>query len=133
LKLYLSRSTEGERSAIMPVNSQRKEAIRENDLLLVYVDHKPGFFARVEEILPDVKPSWWRIRLLPLGLDNLDYKTMVWILDEEQIRGAEYTMSGIPMRLEKIPPYRPSPPEPSEEKETASTKVISIADRRKGA
>jgi hypothetical protein len=116
----------------MTVSSQGKEAIREKDLILVYVDHKPGFFARVEEIFPDVKPAWWRIRLLPLGLDNLNFKTMVWILDEGQIRGAGYTMSGIPMRLEKIPPFRPSPPEPSEEKVTPATKVISITDRRKG-
>jgi hypothetical protein len=85
----------------------------------------------VEEILPDVKPGWWRIRLLPLGLDNLDYKTMVWILDEDQMRGANYTMSGIPMRLERIPPYRTPPPEPSEEKVAPLKKVISIAERRK--
>ncbi len=108
------------------------ESIRETELVLVHIDHKPGFFARVEEIAPDARPQWWQVRLLPLGMDNLDFKSMVWILDSEQICGAEYTMSGIPMRIEKVPPYKKqTPPAPPEEEHGGRGKVVSLANRKK--
>jgi hypothetical protein len=69
------------------------------DLALVHVENKPAFFARVERIDPDLKAGWWRIRLLIL---NLPLKVATWVLDNEQIRGAEFTMGGVPVRLEKI-------------------------------
>jgi hypothetical protein len=69
------------------------------DLVLVHVDNRPGFFARIEAITPDVKPGWWQVKLLVL---TMPLQVYTWILDESQIDGAPYTMGGTPIRLEKI-------------------------------
>jgi hypothetical protein len=115
----------------MQAKGHGSESIREGDLILVHTDNKPGFFARVEEITPDVKRGWWRVRFLPIGFENLDFNTLVWILDNDQIRGADYTMSGVPMRIERIPPYQNPGPAPSDDKPEKPGKVVSLADRRK--
>jgi hypothetical protein len=70
-----------------------------NDLVLVHVDNRPGFFARVEDICPDMKPGWWQVRLLVLTVPLQIY---TWILDSSQIDGAHFTMGGTPMMLEKV-------------------------------
>jgi hypothetical protein len=114
------------------MTNQNKEQIQPGDMMLIYIDHRPGFFARAEELVPDVKNGWWQVRILPIGMDNLDYKTIVWILDEDQIRGGDYTMSGIPMRIEKIPPYcKPEPEVPSKDFITRKPKLVSLVNRRK--
>lgn len=78
-----------------------------NDLVLVHVDGNPAFFARIEEISPDVKPGWWHVTLLVLGIPLQLYH---WILDTSQIDGEPFTMGGIPIRLERVvSPYRPEP------------------------
>lgn len=77
----------------------KKKAIIEQDLILIYVEEKPAFFARVEKILPDVKKHWWRVSMLAL---QIPVKVITWILDDEQIRGADFTMRGIPIRIEKV-------------------------------
>lgn len=115
----------------MQAKGRESEPIREGDLILVHADKKPGFFARVEVITPDVKRGWWRVRFLPIGLDNLGYKTLVWILDNDQIRGADYTMSGVPMRIERVPLYQDQEPSPSGDKTEKTRKVVSLVDRRK--
>ena len=109
-----------------------------HDLVLVHIDHKPGFYARVDDITPDVKPGWWQVKLLVL---SFPLQVFTWILDESQIAGAPFTMAGTPVKLEKIvsPPARQdepaSPaavkvvPEGSEKKEVV--KVVSLADRKK--
>lgn len=74
-------------------------ALVEQDLILVYVEEKPAFFARVERIKPDVKKNWWRVTMLVL---QLPVKLVTWIIDNEQIRGADFTMGGIPIRMEKV-------------------------------
>ena len=109
-----------------------------HDLVLIHVDNKPGFYARVEEILPDVKPGWWQVKLLVL---TFPMQVFTWILDDSQIEGADFTMGGTPLRLENVV----SPVELERtEKETAeklrvqkrreeggAPKVISLQDRRK--
>lgn len=94
-----------------------------NDLVLVHIDNKPGFYARIEDITPDVKPGWWQVKLLvltfPLQLFN-------WTLDESQINGAPYTMGGTPVRLEKVV----SPVE-NEEKPRDSAPVTEAGDKEK--
>ena len=65
-------------------------------------------------------------------MDNLEYNTLVWILDDTQIRGSEYTMSGIAMRIEKVPVYRkPEPEKPVRGKKRSPNKVVNLADMRK--
>jgi len=108
-----------------------------HDLVLVHIDHKPGFYARVEEITPDVKPGWWQVKLLVL---SFPLQVFTWILDASQIDGAAFTMAGTPVRLEKIvaPGLQAShgePPAgrgnvPAREK-PEHAKVVSLTDRKK--
>lgn len=121
------------------------------DLVLVYVDMKPGFYARIEDINPDIKRDWWQVTLLVLAMPLQVY---TWILDSSQVDGSPFTMGGTPIRLEKIvspvsiaSTERPAPPmqfsptsdsssdETSEERQSASrgqlNNVVSLSDRRK--
>jgi len=104
-----------------------------NDLVLVHIDNKPGFFARIEEITPDVKPGWWQVKLLVLAFP---LQIFTWTLDESQINGAPFTMGGTPVRLEKIesPVEKKDKPvmkvEGDKEKREVS-KVVSLSERKK--
>lgn len=75
------------------------ESILENDVVLVYIENNPTFFARIENITADVKKGWWRVRLLILQIPLM---VTTWILDNEQIHGADFTMGGSPIRIEKV-------------------------------
>ena len=108
-----------------------------NDLVLVYFEDKPLSFARVEEILPDSKPNWYHVKLLML---QIPLQMVTWILRDIYIEGAEFTMNGKRMRLEKVVvPEEASPPEGTEKekdsgkskKETGGAKVISLKDIKK--
>lgn len=77
----------------------KNDPILETDLVLIYVENDPAFYARVERISNDIKPKWWRVQFLFL---TVPVQLATWILDEEQIRGAEFTMNGTPVRVEKV-------------------------------
>lgn len=95
--------------------------IFEKDLILIYIENKPAFFARIEKITPDHKRGWWRLQLLVLQVPLL---VTTWILDEEQIRGADFTMGGTPVRIEKvIPPIELAASESATETPTASSQA----------
>lgn len=108
------------------------------DLVLIHVDNKPGFYARVEEILPDVKPGWWQVKLLVL---TFPMQVFTWILDDRQIEGADFTMGGTPLRLEdvispvELERVEKEKAEKKREQKTrqegGTPKVISMLDRRK--
>ena len=70
-----------------------------NDLVLVHIDNKPGFYARIDGITPDVKPGWWQVKLLVI---SFPLQVFTWILDASQIAGAPFTMAGTPVMLEKV-------------------------------
>ena len=78
---------------------KNNESILENDVILIYIQDKPAFFARIENITTDIKKGWWRVRLLILQVPLM---VTTWILDNEQIRGADFTMGGTPIRIEKV-------------------------------
>jgi len=108
-----------------------------NDLVLVHVDNRPGFYARVEEIAPDVKKGWWQVKLLVLSFPLQVY---TWILDESQIDGADFTMGGTPMKLEKVvspvvrevPAVKNDASVPVDESSPGNRpKVVSLLDRKK--
>jgi hypothetical protein len=84
---------------------------QENDIVLIHFEDKPLVFARVEAIWPDVKKNWYQIKLLLL---QLPLQAVVWILRDAYIDGAEFTMNGKKMRLERIE----CPPDPDFEAET---------------
>lgn len=110
-----------------------------NDLVLVHIDNKPGFYARIEDIVPDVKPGWWQVRLLVL---TVPLQVFTWILDESQLNGAPYTMGGTPVRLDKVvapatPEKETAPAKPGPAlvekavKQGGGAKVVSLAERKK--
>lgn len=109
-----------------------------NEIVLIHVDDKPGFYARIEELEPDVKPGWWQVKLLVL---TLPLQIFTWILDEYQLQGSPFTMGGTPLRLEKvISPVELERAEMEKEakerqikmrQEGGAPKVISLHDRRK--
>jgi len=109
---------------------------QKNDVVLIYFEDKPAGFARVEDILPDHKRGWYHIKLLML---QIPLQTITWILKDIYIEGAEFTMNGNRMRLEKV--VAPDEPEqkstedlPAEPKrkqgEADKAKVISLRDRK---
>lgn len=96
------------------MKNRTRETIAETDVVLVYVENHPTFFARIEDISPDIKKGWWRVRLLILQIPLM---VTTWILDDDQIRGADFTMAGTPIRIEKVvaPSIQlPKEPDPSE-------------------
>ncbi|HEY5974174.1 MAG TPA: hypothetical protein VIU41_05470 [Geobacteraceae bacterium] len=105
-----------------------------NDLVLVHVDNRPGFYARIEEVAPDVKPGWWQVKLLVL---TFPLQVYTWILDGQQIEGAPFTMGGTPIMLEKVESLRQEEPQSqqsgTEPKESPGLrpKVVSLVERKK--
>ena len=104
----------------------------ENDLILVYFEDKPLVFARIEEILPNSKPDWYHVRLLLLQIPP---RMVTWILRDVYIEGAEFTMNGQRMRLEKVVvPEEPPSPETAKQQQrpagaegaAGNAKVISL-------
>lgn len=83
-----------------------------NDLVLVHLDRKPSFYARINDINPDVKRGWYQVELLALTLPP---QTLVWILEGTHLQGEEFTMGGRPVQLVLIPPKdttQPASPSP---------------------
>lgn len=109
-----------------------------NDIVLVNVDNKPGFYARIEDIQPDVKPGWWQVKLLVL---TFPLQVFTWILDDFQMEGADFTMGGTPIRLDPVisPVEEERQQEELKEQEArknqiqgaTGSKVVSLAERRK--
>jgi hypothetical protein len=109
-----------------------------NDLVLVHVEDKPGFYARIEDIAPDVKKGWWVVRLLVL---TFPLQVYTWILDETQIDGASFTMGGTPLKIEKVvspvnleaeKKSKQKPSEPSSgSQDPGRPKVVSLMNRKK--
>lgn len=85
---------------------------KEGDVILVYVENKPAFFARIEVISPDVKPEWFQVKMLVLQIPLV---VITWILRERYINGDEFTMGGTPIRMERV--EAPPEPEPATDEE----------------
>ena len=106
----------------------------ENDLVIIYLEDKPLAFARIEEILPDSKANWYHVKLLIL---QLPLQMVTWILRDSYIDGAEFTMEGKKMRMERVasPEDQRAPMARKKEKKTppkaAGGKVISLADLKR--
>ena len=92
-----------------------------NDLVLVHLDRQPAFYARIDDITPDVKRGWYQVELLVLSLPP---QTLVWILEESHLQGEEYTMGGQPVQLKLIPPK--APPQAGSPAPAGKAKVIPL-------
>ena len=79
----------------------RKEsaASREGDVVLIHYQDQPVAYARIEGINPDIKRDWYQVTLLLL---TIPAQSVTWILKDEYINGASFTMGGKAMRLEKV-------------------------------
>ena len=69
------------------------------DIVLVYYEDEPAFFARIEDVTPDYKPHWFQVKLLVLQIPIIE---IVWILREEYIKGVPFTMEGHTIRMELV-------------------------------
>ena len=80
--------------------------VLENSIVLLHETRDERTFscyARVEEILADVKPGWYNVRfkiLIP------GYDDVTWTLKEEYLNGEEFTMGGNPVKIEEVPPAK---------------------------
>ncbi len=117
--------------------------VQSGDLVLVYMEGNPAFFARVEAITADMKPEWYQVKLLVLQIPLM---VITWILRRAYIDGDEFTMGGRPVRVTKVvspeevdravesKSQEPASPPQHTRKTTESSgkgKVVSLADRRK--
>ncbi|WP_027357848.1 hypothetical protein [Desulforegula conservatrix] len=115
----------------------------EKDIVLIYFEDQPMAFARIEDITADVKPGWYVVKLLFL---QIPVDVVHWILRDSYIDGAEFTMNGKKMRLEKVVcPEEADVVELDDEKKTSTKaekknikpkdgdggQVISLSDRFK--
>ena len=98
-----------------------------NDLVLVHLDRQPAFYARINDISPDVKRGWHQVELFILTFPP---QTVVWIVDNDHLEGQEFTMGGRPVQLVLVPPK----PWPEPEKPVAPGKgpgkIIKLAPRK---
>lgn len=88
---------------------EHQESIIEKDVVQIYIEEEPSFFARIEKIVADMKKGWWQVTFLMLKNPLSDF---IWILDNQQIRGAEFTMNNVPIRIEKVRSLKQEDPEP---------------------
>lgn len=105
--------------------------VRPRDVIAVYFEDKLAFYARVEEILPDIKRGWRQLRFLALVAPPQE---TIWILEPVQIDGQEFTMGGKKVRIERIPDAAPTPPPKEDHGDAAPSgpaKVISFPGKGK--
>ena len=107
------------------------------DVVLIYCEEEPAFFARIEDISADRKRDWYQVRLLVLQIPLTE---VVWILRDEYINGEAFTMNGRKIMIEKVmaprEPERESLPSQSDLRKKdapVNDKVISIFDRKRTA
>lgn len=77
------------------------------DIIAVHINGALSFHARVEEVLPDVKKGWRRLRFLALTIPR---REISWILEPTQLDGEEFSMGGTPVRIERL--HEPVPADP---------------------
>jgi hypothetical protein len=71
----------------------------EGDIVLIHIKDQPAIYARIELIEPDIKKGWYKITLLLLSIPS---QVITWILREEYINGAPFTMDGNPIKMEEV-------------------------------
>jgi hypothetical protein len=105
------------------------------DVVLIYHNEQPAFFAQVQDILPDHKRDWYHVKLLVLQVPLTE---VTWILREEYINGESFTMDGDSVRMEKVTgcrceagDRRPSDAGLVGKDTTTGGSVISMFDRKR--
>ncbi|HYC22781.1 MAG TPA: hypothetical protein VEI94_08755 [Candidatus Bathyarchaeia archaeon] len=70
------------------------------DIVLIHVQGRAASFARVEAVRPHDRRGWYYCDLLVLAVPP---QAVSWILERAQIDGADFTMGGRPVRIERMP------------------------------
>ena len=99
--------------------SEKSSYHTEGDVVLIHYQDKPAAYARIEAIEPDLKKDWYQVTLLLLTIPT---QTVTWILREEYINGAPYTMGGQAVRLGRV--ERDVPEGNREEKKGSVEKTV---------
>jgi hypothetical protein len=116
-----------------------KRSTLPGDVVLVYHQGRAASFARVEEIRPHGRPGWFLCDLLILAVPT---QPVTWILERGQIDGADFTMGGEPVRIERLPDLgtrhaavasTDSPPPASNEDASARSARRSVRGRSRSA
>jgi hypothetical protein len=105
------------------------------DVVLIYHNEQPAFFAQVQDISPDHKRDWYQVKLLVLQVPLTE---VTWILREEYVNGEMFEMDGDNIRMEIVTGRRggaldQGPPEGAFTDKGTPTggRVISLFDRKK--
>ena len=76
------------------------------DIILIKIgkEKQLGFYAKVIDVVADkFKRGFWVVRFYPfVPTENMKLTIMPWQLDNDQIRGQEFTMNGVPHQLFKV-------------------------------
>jgi hypothetical protein len=98
------------------------------DVILVYIEDQPAFFGRIEDLIPDIKPGWVRLKFLILQIPPTLGE---WILRPDYVQGDEFSMGGRKVKIEKVvAPVEVQEPDPDPES-AGSRKVIPLRKERK--
>lgn len=89
------------------------DPFRPGEVVLVHLQNQPAFYVRIEALEPDRKKGWWHLSFLILSIPA---QLSTWILDDDQIRGADFTIQGNPLRLERVKVPQPAAGGAEEEK-----------------
>jgi hypothetical protein len=93
------------------------------DVILVYIEDQPAFFGRIEDVIPDIKPGWVRLKFLILQIPPTLGE---WILRPDYVQGDEFSMGGRKVKIEKVvAPVEVQEPDPDPES-AGSRKVIPL-------
>jgi hypothetical protein len=76
-----------------------KHMSTEGDIVLIHYQDRPAMYARIEAIEPDIKKGWYQVTLLLLTIPQ---QIATWILREEYINGAPFTLGEKAMMLKKV-------------------------------
>lgn len=102
------------------------------EIVAVYIDDKPSVYARIEDYETDVKPRWFKVKMLFLTFPPQE---ITWLLREAQVDGEPFTMNNIPVRLDAVRSsvqlHKKTETNTQVSKKTCS-KIISLADRARG-
>jgi len=102
---------------------------RIGEIVAVYVDDKPSVYARIEDYQADVKPRWFKVKMLLL---TFPLQEVTWILREAQIDGEPFTMNSIPVKLDTVKsPGDSTGMTKTQSSSKPSGKIISLSERSK--
>jgi len=73
------------------------------EIILVKINKIRGFYAYIIDVINDIKPGWWQVKMCPfIPASDFKLSEITWKLDDQQIRGSEFTMNGVVHQLCKV-------------------------------